>query len=474
MSVDIEPGCGLTNETCSEGLNRQSAADLLVLNRTCRCWPIATSAVVDALPQQVRAVLDGRHEHLFAATGVFVHSTDLAAMTTQIQAIEAVARLPDYQARLHALQQSSAGTDARRSRGLSGPAEQRATRGVLMGYDFHLTAAGPRLIEINTNAGGAFLVSHLEQTPGLSERYGATVGLPRSAVGSATRLADMFQQEWRLAGRSGRPASIAVVDDHPHDQYLFSDMLLAVAVLREHFTHVVVVDRADLRWTGDKLQVAGTDQTIDMVYNRLTDFMLTEPASDALAAAFFHNSVVLTPSPVHHVLLANKLNLQLLSDPQLRPGWDLSARHREALAELPLTVAVAPDNADALWQQRKSLFFKPAAGFGGRAAYRGARLSRKVWAAIVADCETQPYVAQAQIPPSQRVLAAVGDPGVCVPAPESSAALPDRLLKFDVRVYSYAAEPLMLAARVYEGQTTNFRTPGGGFAPVALTVGTAQ
>jgi hypothetical protein len=28
-------------------------------------------------------------------------------------------------------------------------------RGVFMGYDFHLGADGPRLIEINTNAGGA-------------------------------------------------------------------------------------------------------------------------------------------------------------------------------------------------------------------------------------------------------------------------------------------------------------------------------
>lgn len=29
--------------------------------------------------------------------------------------------------------------------------------GVLMGYDFHLAAEGPKLIEVNTNAGGAFL-----------------------------------------------------------------------------------------------------------------------------------------------------------------------------------------------------------------------------------------------------------------------------------------------------------------------------
>jgi hypothetical protein len=36
----------------------------------------------------------------------------------------------------------------------------------------------------------------------------------------------------------------------------------------------------------------------------------------------------------------------------------------------------------------------------------------------------------------------------------------------DIRAYVYAGEILMLAARLYQGQTTNFRTPGGGFAPV--------
>ena len=39
-------------------------------------------------------------------------------------------------------------------------------------------------------------------------------------------------------------------------------------------------------------------------------------------------------------------------------------------------------------------------------------------------------------------------------------------LKFDVRNYSYGGQVQSLAARLYQGQTTNFRTPGGGFAPV--------
>lgn len=39
-------------------------------------------------------------------------------------------------------------------------------------------------------------------------------------------------------------------------------------------------------------------------------------------------------------------------------------------------------------------------------------------------------------------------------------------LKLDVRSYVYDGSVQLLAARLYHGQTTNFRTPGGGFAPV--------
>ena len=38
--------------------------------------------------------------------------------------------------------------------------------------------------------------------------------------------------------------------------------------------------------------------------------------------------------------------------------------------------------------------------------------------------------------------------------------------KTDVRLYVYDGQVLLTSARLYQGQTTNFRTPGGGFAPV--------
>lgn len=120
------------------------------------------------------------------------------------------------------------------------------------------------------------------------------------------------------------------------------------------------------------------------------------------------------------------------------------------LQSIPQTRLVTPENADALWQDRRQLFFKPVSGHGGKAVYRGDKLTKSVWA----DITQADYVAQALATPSTRMIHLDG-----VPTPR----------KVDLRLYTYAAQPLLVAARVYQGQTTNFRTPGGGFAPV-LTV----
>jgi uncharacterized circularly permuted ATP-grasp superfamily protein len=55
-----------------------------------------------------------------------------------------------------------------------------------------------------------------------------------------------------------------------------------------------------------------------------------------------------------------------------------------------------------------------------------------------------------------------------VPAGERTLKIDDELAirKVDIRLYTYAGKTLLVAARIYQGQTTNFRTPGGGFAPV--------
>ena len=56
------------------------------------------------------------------------------------------------------------------------------------------------------------------------------------------------------------------------------------------------------------------------------------------------------------------------------------------------------------------------------------------------------------------------------PASERLVRLDDARadLKFDIRAFVYDGCVQLLAARLYAGQTTNFRTPGGGFAPVFI------
>ena len=118
-----------------------------------------------------------------------------------------------------------------------------------------------------------------------------------------------------------------------------------------------------------------------------------------------------------------------------------------ALAGIPHTEIVKPQHAERLWRERRQLFFKPFGGFGGRAAYRGDKLTRRVWEEILAGG----YIAQALVLPGARAVT------------REQSAQP---MKFDLRDYVYDGQVQWVAARLYQGQTTNFRTPGSGFAPV--------
>ncbi len=158
---------------------------------------------------------------------------------------------------------------------------------------------------------------------------------------------------------------------------------------------------------------------------------------------------MLTPNPHNHALLAHKRNLTLLSDPVALGALGVDPSLTRRLAGLPQTQMVTPQNADGLWASRRLLFCKPVSGYRGKAVYRGDKLTRSVWADILAA----DYVAQTIAAPGLRMIRRD-----CQPT----------LRKVDVRLYTYAAPQLLVAARIYQGQTTNFRTPGGGFAPVLI------
>ncbi|MER9685157.1 hypothetical protein [Mesorhizobium sp. M0139] len=317
----------------------------------------------------------------------------------------------------------------------------------MMGYDFHLNDDGPKLIEVNTNAGGAFLNALLAKA-----QKACCSDVDRALIGARddrfeTSVVAMFESEWRRQRGAGSPRRIAIVDDRPEEQYLYPEFVLARQLLLKHGIDAVIGDASELKYDGGKLRLDG--QEIDLVYNRLVDFTLDRPEHASLRTAYQDGAVVVTPNPHNHSLFASKRNLTLLSDPAALESFGLSLEMRSRLAGVPRTTLVTPDNSDAAWQSRKEMFFKPHSGHGSKAVYRGDKVTKGVWAEI----SRGGYVAQAFASPGQRIIEIDG-----APTPR----------KMDVRLYTYDGQVLLAAARLYQGQTTNFRTPGGGFAPVLV------
>ena len=415
-------------------------ASVEALNSGCFCISLDQAALRGALESGIGSpglfdLVQQRCPYLFAARPVFVSHAHLARMAEVVRAVESVVALDTYRASVLA----NAPSIARHDPG--------GSQGVLFGYDFHVTEAGFGLIEVNTNAGGAMLNAVLAQAQrACCPEVEALVPLPSSAAQLEGRLMAMFQQEWQLSRRTRPLRSIAIVDEAPEGQYLYPEFVLFQHLFERHGLQAVIAGpeaftlRDGILWHGEL--------AIDLVYNRLTDFALAEPASAMLRRAYLEHAIVLTPHPQVHALVADKRNLALFSDAARLQALGVPEETQQVLlASVPSTEIVDPAQAERLWRERRKFFFKPFGGFGSRAAYRGDKLTQRVWQEILAGG----YVAQALVPPGERVI---------------SDAAPSQVLKFDLRAYVYNGQVLWVAARLYQGQTTNFRTPGGGFAPV--------
>jgi len=380
--------------------------------------------------------------HLFSSTVVFLSPTMVDAITATVGAIERVMALPAWQTHALATAAPIAQVD-------HGPV------GVFMGYDFHIGADGPQLIEINTNAGGALLnVALARAQTACCQAMDLAMNGYRDLRSLESDFLAMFLAEWQLQRGTAPLRTIAIVDDDPHNQYLAPEFELFRQLFTQHGLQAVIADATQLQWRDATLWHGSV--AIDLVYNRATDFDLSEPRHAALAKAYASGGVVLTPNPRIHALCADKRHLVTLGhQPTLQAMGVTEADQRTLHNRVPACEAVTPQNADALWERRRHLFFKPLTGFGARAVYRGDKLTRKVWDQILAG----DYIAQALVPPSQRAM-------------EIDAA--QTTLKFDIRAYTYAGRLQLLAARTYNGQTTNFRTQGGGFTPVLLVRAQSQ
>jgi hypothetical protein len=416
------------------------------LNLGCMCQTLSpdrlreqleTDPSLAGLTQQLAA----SHPHLFSDTAVFLDAGTRDALAATVSAIERVIALPAYQHYTLA----NAPAIARHAFGPSG---------VFMGYDFHMGADGPRLIEINTNAGGALLNAALARarTGPAAIRCAALFDTSTDLLHLDETFLAMFRAEWRAQRGEAPLRTVLIVDDAPDTQYLAPEFALARQLFLQHGITTAVADARELQWHDGALwhSALPAGQPVDLIYNRLTDFDLSDPSHAALREAYVAGGAVVTPHPRAHALFADKRNLVTLGDDALLESWGVSPQDRRILqAAIPRTVQVTQEQADALWARRRQLFFKPVAGYGAKAAYRGDKLTRRVWSDILAG----DFVAQDLVPPSERLVEVNGQP---------------QRLKLDLRAYTWLGQIQLLAARTWTGQTTNFRTPGGGFSPVVV------
>ena len=405
---------------------------------------ITPLAVVDrdALQQALRGQGEDFFRHvsahfpnLFALTPVLVTTAQVAQMQTVIAAVERVVKLPEWPGVSNADSVSVP------------PLTSRQSLGVFFGYDFHLNGDATRLIEINTNAGGAFLNAVLLD----SQRHTSLPGIAAADDDLEQVFLAMFRNEWRRVRGDAPLKHVAIVDENPETQYLYPEFLLAKNMFERAGISAHIVDPAVLlaRDDGLYINVSGNEQKIDLVYNRLTDFWLQR--YPLLLAACQQGNVVLTPHPRAYTQYADKRNLARLTDASSLRTMGASETDIATLQTgIPPTVVVRPDMKAMLWAERKQWFFKPAAGFGSKGSYRGANVTTRVFNEILQNN----YVAQRWAPPGQ----------CSVPADNGQP----EAFKFDVRCYVYDSKLQLIAARLYQGQTTNFRTPGGGFALVRV------
>ena len=418
----------------------QTLAD--ALNRSCQCIAVDREKLRQSLqagfgqPGSLAGLRES-HPGLLADYPIFVGRDHIAAMQDVIDAIEHVVTLTPYRETVLAWAPDIAMLAT-------------STHGVFFGYDFHLTNDGPRLIEINTNAGGALLLQHLASAQqACCREVGNFFPGPRGIDDIEDTFVEMFREEFRAQRPHDQLRCVAIVDEDPQAQYLHPEFELFRNMFANRGIDAIIADPGDVELIGGQLVADG--KTIDVVYNRLTDFYLESQACTTLRAAYESGAAVFTPSPGDHALYANKRNLTVLGDDD---ALRRMGAPNEAVATLstsvPRTRIVSESNAAGLWAERRRLFFKPARGFGSRGTYKGAKLTKKTWSSILQS----DYVAQELVPPGERLLVTDGA---------------ERSFKVDVRCYVYRGEIQLLGARMYRGQTTNFRTEGGGLAAVFTT-----
>jgi hypothetical protein len=365
-------------------------------------------------------------ENLSRAT-VILTRAELRIMLRLVRLLDRLSRDPDYRQHVYQDVPQVAAFD---------PGHDA----VMMCYDFHLTGSGPKLIEVNTNAGGG-LLGYLARDP----------ALPIAAESIDSRLRDRLLQTFAAeiqqfsGGRKVKPKHIVIVDEHPPEQYLYPEMCVFADLFGAWGVPAEIADPRQLQASSEGVWFSG--HPVDLVYNRHCDFYLEGEAMSGLRDAYLSRKVCLSPNPHLYGLLADKRRFVLWTDPAAMESFCLSAVDRFLLENTLSKAALLADlDLSQVWATRKQHVFKPVDSFGSRGVLLGEKISRKRFD----ELPIRTTLVQDLVPPSITE----------VPGKEP--------MKTDLRLYAYRDQVLGVTARLYRGQVTNMRTPGGGFARIKV------
>lgn len=288
---------------------------------------------------------------------------------------------------------------------------------VCTSFDFHVTNENQiKLIEINTNA--SFLAMGCE----LYDFYKINTGF------NSNNIFEMFEQESLIT--SSYFKNLIIIDDDPTNQRLYVEFLLYQKILESKNVKVDIKDFS---------QINSPDDTL--IYNRYTDFYLESEKSSHLKKLYNAQQIYLSPNPYEYFLLADKQRMidwqnqsEIIKPNSLLKIYDLGLADREFI-----------------WSERKKLFFKPKNSYGGKQAYKGASISRRNFDEFYGPL----MLAQEYIQPQE----------IDIDLFRNEIKSTEKM-KFDLRCYAYKGKLQIVVARIYQGQTTNLRTDGGGFTVV--------
>jgi|UPI00037534FB hypothetical protein len=281
----------------------------------------------------------------------------------------------------------------------------------VVGVDFHITPEGPKLIEINSNAGGL-----------VTSALWAHRDTPEKVEKILTLFAKSFLTEFKQVTKKNA-INMAIVDEDPYAQFTIYDLLLTQDLMRLNGVTCDIVDSNSIT------------NKYDIIYNRTCDFLLNTEKSVCLNRAYDKKHNILVPNPYMFSKISDKRSLVDI--------YNFVCENSEmfpAMSKTLLECMHIKDFSDS-GLKRSGWFFKPGMEYGGAGVYRGRKISMIKFQEII----QQEFIAQREAtPPTITYL--------------------DQDFKYDVRVFVWRDTIIDLSIRVYQGRITNFRTLNGGYA----------